>query len=472
MTRGLVAPVLRTGAQEIYAAKNSINNLRAEHGGPQARKSWTSVRDLNSMKAPTRPLVLLAVCAASLALMPTARANILGQISDSISSLWSQKASKQNTAHQALKQASAKKQRAEFLHDRLEKTARLLDAANRNYENYFGQLNRTEARIVETRHRVQMVTARYKAHKARFGARLAALQKHGEPQMLSVILGSGSLADLSRRANFMRALSDHDAGLQADLRADRLELWRAQNDLMAQWGARARLARAAHAERGRVRQGRAQQEATWKQISRSKLALLQLAAAQQRASNDIGNQIQSLEARKGQIIADYEAQAARAAMREQTSVRRRRGVRTLDYAPADDGAFSDGPGKSGWVTPTRGRISSRYGMRFHPVLHREKLHTGDDIAAPYGSPFRAARGGRVLFSGWQTAYGNTIIVDNGNGTTTLYGHASKLSVRAGQPVRAGQMIGNVGSTGWSTGPHLHFEVRQNGRPIDPTKYLR
>ena len=105
-------------------------------------------------------------------------------------------------------------------------------------------------------------------------------------------------------------------------------------------------------------------------------------------------------------------------------------------------------------------------------MKRTKLHTGEDIAASYGSPFRAARGGRVLYAGWQTAYGNTIIIDNGNGTTTLYGHASKLNVRAGQPVKAGQTIGKVGSTGWSTGPHLHFEVRKNGRPVNPTKYLR
>jgi murein DD-endopeptidase MepM/ murein hydrolase activator NlpD len=89
-----------------------------------------------------------------------------------------------------------------------------------------------------------------------------------------------------------------------------------------------------------------------------------------------------------------------------------------------------------------------------------------------GAPIHAARSGRVLWAGWKKAYGNTIIVDVGNGMTVLYGHASKLGVRAGQPVAAGEYIGNVGSTGWSTGPHLHFEVRKNGKPVDPTSYLR
>jgi murein DD-endopeptidase MepM/ murein hydrolase activator NlpD len=100
------------------------------------------------------------------------------------------------------------------------------------------------------------------------------------------------------------------------------------------------------------------------------------------------------------------------------------------------------------------------------------MHTGSDLAAGYGSPIRAARNGRVLWSGWKKAYGNTIIIDHGDGVSTLYGHASRLGVRPGQPIKAGEYIGNVGSTGWSTGPHLHFEVRKNGQPVNPSRYLR
>ena len=401
------------------------------------------------------------------------------------------------------------------MEERLEKTARLLASANANYDNYFSQLNRTEAHIVQTRHRVQMVTARYKEHQRRFGLRLAARQRHGEPQLLSVILGSTSLADLSRRATFMRVLSEHDAQLQRDLKADRIELTQAQNALEAQWKERETLARAAHDERARIARGQRQQQTDWQQINASKSALLQLAAARQRASDDIGAQIQNLEARKDQIAAAYEAQAARERAAQRAAERAAYAQRQARYAAprstrrysgtqritryvgrnsrdnsGDGGGETNAPmnyaerievgpryaprvdvGQDGWVPPTRGRISSRFGNRYHPILHREKMHTGEDIAAGYGTPFRAARGGRVLYSGWQTAYGNTIIVDNGNGTTTLYGHASKLNVRAGQAVRAGQTIGNVGSTGWSTGPHLHFEVRKNGVPVDPSKYV-
>jgi len=111
-------------------------------------------------------------------------------------------------------------------------------------------------------------------------------------------------------------------------------------------------------------------------------------------------------------------------------------------------------------------------MRFHPVLHRWKLHTGQDIAAPHGAPIRAAHGGVVLYAGWKTAYGNTVIVDIGNSMTVLYGHASRLSVRAGQTVSSGELLGNVGSTGFSKGPHLHFEVRKDGVPVNPLNYIR
>ena len=292
------------------------------------------------MKNIPRPCALLVCCALfGGALVPAAHANVLGQISDSLSSLWQNKAQKQRAAQAALSQARAKKQHAEFLHDRLEKTARLLDRANADYENYAGQLKRTEAQIVETRHRVQIATARYERHKKQFGARLAALQKHGKPQMLSVILGSNSLSDLTRRTNFVRALSDHDSGLQTDLKADRLEMTRAQNELMAQWGQRDRLARAAHGERARIVQGQKSQLATWKQINNSKMALLQMATAQQRASDSIGTQINSLEARKAQIIAAYEARAARQRAAQRAAARAQNRVRIASYAPASGGHY-------------------------------------------------------------------------------------------------------------------------------------
>lgn len=121
--------------------------------------------------------------------------------------------------------------------------------------------------------------------------------------------------------------------------------------------------------------------------------------------------------------------------------------------------------------PSTGYISSPYGWRSHPVLGRRRLHTGMDFAAGYGSTIRAADSGTVLYSGWYGGYGKTVIINHGKGITTLYGHSSKLYVQAGENVKRGQAISAIGSTGLSTGPHLHFEVRKNGTPVNPANYL-
>jgi murein DD-endopeptidase MepM/ murein hydrolase activator NlpD len=116
-------------------------------------------------------------------------------------------------------------------------------------------------------------------------------------------------------------------------------------------------------------------------------------------------------------------------------------------------------------------ISSSFGNRFHPVLKKYKLHTGIDIRAGTGVSITAAAKGKVIVSGWRTGYGNTVIIDHGGGIATLYGHASKLLVNVGNEVKAGQTIAKVGSTGWATGPHLHFEVIKNNSPVNPLKYV-
>jgi len=122
-------------------------------------------------------------------------------------------------------------------------------------------------------------------------------------------------------------------------------------------------------------------------------------------------------------------------------------------------------------TPLQGRISDRFGYREDPFRKNKQFHSGIDIAAPYGSDIRAAGTGRVVFAGRKGGYGNLVIIDHGYGIKTYYAHASKLLVKEGQRVGKGEVIAKVGSTGRSTGPHLHFEIRINDVPIDPLKYI-
>lgn len=128
-------------------------------------------------------------------------------------------------------------------------------------------------------------------------------------------------------------------------------------------------------------------------------------------------------------------------------------------------------GTGRFIYPANARITSGFGSRVHPILGYRRFHAGVDFGASYGSTIRAADSGRVIFSGWYGGYGQTVIIDHGGGLTTLYGHCSRLFAREGQTVQQGQAIAAVGSTGLSTGPHLHFEVRRNGSPINPMGYL-
>ncbi len=135
------------------------------------------------------------------------------------------------------------------------------------------------------------------------------------------------------------------------------------------------------------------------------------------------------------------------------------------YVPASAGTFI-------WPFDQMYTITSGFVYRNSPIWGSGELHTGLDIGAPYGTTIRASAAGRVLVSEFNTGgYGNYVVIDHGGGYTTLYGHASLNLVQAGQTVVQGQAISQVGSTGWSTGPHLHFEIRMNNTPIDPSPYV-
>ena len=159
-------------------------------------------------------------------------------------------------------------------------------------------------------------------------------------------------------------------------------------------------------------------------------------------------------------------------LRQRQEALRREAIRRQQAggkAPSDEDQSGQLPTvfRGHFIRPVPGRITSGFGMRFHPILHVRKLHTGVDFGAPYGTPIHAAAAGVVLLAGYTRGYGNCIIIDHGGGIATLYGHCSSLGVSEGQSVKQGAVIGRVGATGYATGPHLHFEVRKNGVPVQP-----
>ena len=130
---------------------------------------------------------------------------------------------------------------------------------------------------------------------------------------------------------------------------------------------------------------------------------------------------------------------------------------------------------SGFLKPISGRITSPFGYRTHPIFNSRTFHSGIDIGGPYRGSIKASNSGKVIYSGWYGGYGKVVIVDHGNvngkPTTTLYAHMDSISVSNGQYVSKGQVIGYEGTTGYSTGPHVHFEVRVNGQPNNPQNYI-
>lgn len=129
----------------------------------------------------------------------------------------------------------------------------------------------------------------------------------------------------------------------------------------------------------------------------------------------------------------------------------------------------ESPGALGW--PVNGPVSSTFGYRIHPIFGTKRFHYGIDISASYGAPIAAAAGGRVILAQGYGGYGNAVVIDHGGGLSTLYAHQSTMAVVVGQDVSRGQVIGYIGCSGYCTGPHLHFETRELGVPVDPMKYL-
>ena len=152
---------------------------------------------------------------------------------------------------------------------------------------------------------------------------------------------------------------------------------------------------------------------------------------------------------------------------DMTALIRRTQVELLGLDLGDPAAAS----VQGFIAPIDAEIGSRFGMRRHPIFRVRRMHNGVDYGAPTGTSIWASKTGTVIFAGWKGGYGNTVVIQHAGGVSTLYAHMSKLMAEDGSFVTRGEVIGLVGSTGWSTGPHLHFEVRRNGDPADPELFL-
>lgn len=168
-------------------------------------------------------------------------------------------------------------------------------------------------------------------------------------------------------------------------------------------------------------------------------------------------------------IDEWQADAAQLqqAADDMTQLIQRKQAEALGFDPGVDGVES----VKGFVFPKKGHISSKFGPRTHPIFGSTASHPGVDITGRLGDPIWAAKAGRVIFAGWRGGYGNAVVIQHSGRIATLYGHLSALKTEVGDVVEPGEVIGLTGTTGFSTGPHLHFEVRVDGVPKDPELFL-
>jgi murein DD-endopeptidase MepM/ murein hydrolase activator NlpD len=280
---------------------------------------------------------------------------------------------------------------------------------------------------------------------AALSERVDAVYRAGDWIYIEVLLGSSDVADFVQRAEFITRLIGADEEIASGLETDQSTLENATAELN-------RTLETVQTKRAEVKA---------EQIS---LERLQSAQGSKRAAQ------QAVQNQKSSMLVETTKNVARlraaAQAEEEESARIARLLRN---------GSSHGSGKYAgtmtWPTPGHDRVSSPFGMRMHPILNVKKMHTGIDISAPEGARIVAAGNGTVIYAGSRGGYGNCTMIDHGNGLVSLYAHQSRISVSVGDKVTAGQTIGAVGSTGLSTGPHLHFEVRVNGDPVNPLGYL-
>lgn len=314
-----------------------------------------------------------------------------------------------------------------------------LSGAQERLERAAVHLSETAAALATTQRAVQgathslaAITTRLAVHEQLMGTRVRAFYERGPVGYLDVLLDSADFRDFIARSYLITRVIEQDLSLYHRVAAERRERQNVQASLVA------------HQEQ------LSEEQEQWATHRRE---TARLADERRRLLERVRNERQAQEA----AIRELEAESAR--ITEIIRQSARGGLR----GPAltlRNGAL---------LWPVTGRISSGYGWRIHPIFGTREFHTGIDIAAAYGTPIQAAQDGIVLFNGWMRGYGMLVILDHGSGVTTTYSHLSASLVRVGDHVTRGTAIARIGSTGWSTGPHLFFEVREEGRPVDPLR---
>lgn len=328
-------------------------------------------------------------------------------------------------------EASAK---VENVSERLRQIQEELRVATAEYKEVKGQLDSVEDKISDNTELLEKTEADLKVKNKKLQQRVRDIYINGQVSYVDVLFGAKDFADLMTRMDVLKRIIKHDYDLIMKVKEEKATVENTRAQLEKDKAEAEVLVTDAQAKKAKVEDKESEQQ-----------VLLDQAIYDRDTSERMYEEIM-------------------AASQEVANMIRRSQMSSAGYSGAPAGA-------GGMIWPISGPITSEFGWRTHPIFGTARFHSGLDIGGDYGMPIYAAASGTVIYAGWISGYGNAVIIDHGGGVTTLYGHNDSLNVSEGENVAQGQVIAMCGSTGNSTGPHCHFEVRENGEPVSPYGYL-
>lgn len=293
------------------------------------------------------------------------------------------------------------------------------------------EIEALRASIAQKQNEIATVKGVYEERIAALSARVDAAYRAGDWVYIDWLLTSSDISDLLERTSFVQRLIREDETIAEELESTRTQLEQAEQDLNRSLEAVSAKRAEAAAEESRQQSAQNTKQALLAETQQNIARLKAIAAAEDRESARIASLLKGSGWSRG------------------------------------SGKYA---GRLTWPAPGYLNVGSKFGMRYHPILHYNRMHSGIDVSAPSGARLVAVGSGRVQSAGSQGGYGNCVMIDHGNGLVSVYAHMSKISCRVGQGVASDDTIGAVGSTGLSTGPHLHFEIRVNGNAVNPLDY--
>jgi len=324
--------------------------------------------------------------------------------------------------------------RVDNLSEKLRVLQEEVDIATAEYKDVKGRLDKVQSDIIDNTELLEKTEKELNAKNKILAKRVKDIYINGQISYVDVLFGAKDFSDFLTRMDILKRIIKHDYDLIMKVKADR--------DIVVN-------------TRAKLEQDKADVE----------LLVADAAIKQQNMLDK--KQAQQVLLNKAEYDREVSQQAYEEIMAASEEI-----TRMIQRSQMISSGFAGGGSGSGaMIWPLSGPITSEFGWRTHPIFGTQRYHSGLDIGGDYGLPIAAAASGVVIHAGWISGYGNTVIIDHGGGITTLYGHNESLLVGVGESVAQGQTIAMCGSTGNSTGPHCHFEVRENGEPVSPYSYL-